>query len=165
VRVNLSKRAVLLASIALLASGQLLHAQGTLRVVGKDYKLEHVVAYETKFFDDNVNAVLLCAKPIPIDKLKAELQKGSDTGFFLFEPEVKLTFDQSGKLLSVFIWADNKSISTGGTMDEAKVEADFKDGKAHGKVAMNSEKDDPKYRFDVVFDVAVMKSPAAPRKP
>jgi hypothetical protein len=53
--------------------------------------------------------------------------------------------------------ADNNSISTGGTMDAAKTEASFKDGKAKGKVALAIEDGVQKYLFEVSFDAAVMK--------
>jgi hypothetical protein len=132
-------------------------AQGTLHVDGKDYKLQHVVVYETKFFDDKAISVLLCEKPIPIEKLKEELKKGSDDSFFIFEPEVKLTFDPSGKLLGIFLWADNNSISVGGTMDNAKIDASFNGGKAKGKVALAKGDGSSKYAFDVSFDAQVVK--------
>jgi len=153
---NLSARVAFLFIVALFVA-RATSAQGTLHVAGKDYKLEHVVAYETTSGDEKESVVLLCAKPIPIEELKDKLKRGSADSFFIFEPQVQLTFDQAGKLLSVFIWADNTSISTGGTMDATKVESSFSDGKAKGKVAMAKDEGSLKYDFDVGFDVALTK--------
>ena len=153
-----SKRAAWLAMVALLVIVRTAAGQGTLQVEGKDYKLQHVVAYETKYFDEKAIAVFLCAKPIPMEKLKEALKTGSDN-FTYFEPKVKLTFDQSGKLISVFAWADNSSMSTSGSIGAAKVEASFNNGKAHGTVALANEDSGPKYRFDVTFDTPILKSP------
>jgi hypothetical protein len=154
---NFSKRAACLAIAALSAGTPVASAQSTLQVAGKDYKLEHVAAYETKSGNEKETVVLLCAKPIPSEELKDKLKRGSADSFFIFEPQVQLTFDEAAKLSSVFIWADNNSISTGGTMENDKVEASFKDGKAKGKVAMAKEDGDPKYRFEASFDVPLLK--------
>jgi len=154
-----SKRAAWLVMVALLVIARTAAGQGTLQVAGKDYKLQHVVAYETKYFDNKAIAVFLCAKPIPMEKLKKALKAGSDDDFTYFEPQVKLTFDQSGKLISVFAWADNSSMSASGSVGAAKVEASFNDGKAHGTVALAKEDSSPKYRFDVTFDTPILKSP------
>ena len=151
------KCAAWIASAGFFAGAAVVSAQSTLQVAGKDYKLTQAVAYETKSGDDKETVVLLCANPIPIDELKDKLKRGSADSFFIFEPQVQLTFDAGGKLSSVFIWADNNSISTSGSMDATKVETTFKDDKAKGKVAMAKEDGDPKYRFDVIFDVPVIR--------
>jgi hypothetical protein len=154
---NILNRAVSSAFAILLVMTSVAGAQGTLQVDGKDYKLENVVAYETKSGDDKENVVLITAKPIPMDEFKAKLKAGSVDNFFVFDPQVQLTFDQAGKLQSLFVWADNNSISGGGSLDDAKVEASFAGGKAKGKVAVTKEESDPKYKFDVSFDASIMK--------
>jgi len=147
------KGAVLLTTAVLFVIAPIAAGQGTLQVAGKDYKLEHPVAYETKYFDNKAIVVLLCAKPIPVDKLKKALKAGSDDDFTLFEPQVKLTFDPSGKLMSVFLWANNNSINFSGAVEGAKVDANFANDKAHDKVALANEK----CHFDVAFDTPIMK--------
>jgi hypothetical protein len=54
---NFSERVVWFAIATILIGARIAGAQGTLHVAGKDYKLEHVVAYETKFFDDKAISV------------------------------------------------------------------------------------------------------------
>jgi len=56
---NNSKSAALLTMAALLVIAWTALGEGTLHVAGKDYKLEHTVAYETKYFDNKGIAVLL----------------------------------------------------------------------------------------------------------
>ena len=116
--------------------------------------MNHAVAYAAKFFDSEATVVLLCSKPIPMDKLKEALKSDDDDNdFSLPEPRVKLTFEPSGQLMSVFAWADNRSISLSGKAEGAKVDATFANGKAHGKVTVKSDK----CQLDVSFDTPILK--------
>jgi hypothetical protein len=154
---NISKTSAFLAIAAIVLGARVVAAQGTLQVAGKDFKLEHAVAYQTKSGGEKETVVLLCAKPLPIDKLKEKLKQGNAASFFIPEAQVQLDFDQKGKLGSVLIWADSTSISTTGTEEGDKVEAKFSDGKAQGKVSMSKQNSTPKYKFDVSFDVPFIK--------
>ena len=75
-----------------------------------------------------------------MEKLKKALKAGNDDDFTLFEPLVKLTFDPTGKLMSVFVWADNTSINYSGGVEGAKVDVSFVNDKAHGKSDVGKRK-------------------------
>jgi hypothetical protein len=133
---------------------------GTLTIKDQTHALKHAVAYRTKRFDDPCTAVLLTTKPISDSKL-TELQgilerEGSDFGFFLFDVSLKLMFDEAGKPVFLYAWADNVNIN-----DNSGVEAQVTEsgGRIVGTAKRNADEkddDDFKYQFDVTFDVALL---------
>ena len=104
--------------------------------------------------------MLLTAKPLSDQKL-SELQtllerEGSDFGFFVFDVSLKLMFDDAGKPVYLYAWADNVNIN-----DNSGVEAQVneRDGRIVGKAKRTAEEktdDDFAYRFDIEFDVALL---------
>lgn len=139
---------------------------GSLRLSDKAYKLEQAVAYQARLYDNDVLVVLLSDKPIPLDKLKAALVegKGSDDRFSLFQPHVKVTFDQDGKPLYCSCWAANTSLSISGSED-LKGQRTLKDGRVRGSTSLvRSDKPGSKDGFDARFDVALL-AVALPKAP
>jgi hypothetical protein len=132
---------------------------GTLWVDDKPYTLNHVIAYRTKFFDDPCTAVLLTEKPLKAAEL-AELKQllaseGKDSGFFAWTPSLKLLFDEAGKPVYAFVWADNNSISSNSDME---AQAQKREGRIVGRGVRKQDdsSNGPNYRFDVAFDVALL---------
>lgn len=138
--------------------------QGTLQVAGQNYPLKHVVAYETKVFDEVGIAVLLSDRPIAVDKLKAALKAdgGSDDHFNVFQPHVKITFSKSGEASFCNAWAANTSISVSGS--KLKGELAEKDGRVSGKASMDygEEEAERKSGFELQFDAPLIVTPIAP---
>ncbi|HTN00990.1 MAG TPA: hypothetical protein VL132_03885 [Planctomycetaceae bacterium] len=142
--------------------------EGTLKLDGKTYKLEHVLIYETKAFDEEAIAVLLSEKAIPIDKLKKSLTEGngSDDSLFLFQPHVKVTFTPGGKSQFCNAWADNFSLSVSGT--KLTGEFEIKEGRITGKTALANDDDGgSKGTFAATFSAPLLVFPrkAPPTKP
>lgn len=142
--------------------------EGTLKLDGKTYKLEHVLIYETKAFDEEAIAVLLSDKAIPVDKLKKSLTEGngSDDSLFLFQPHVKVTFTPAGKPQFCNAWADNYSLSVSGTKLTGAFE--IKEGRITGKTALANDDDGgSKGTFAATFSAPLLVFPrkAPPAKP
>lgn len=136
---------------------------GTLLIGKKTYKLEHVVAYQSKVFDDDMINVIMSDRAIPVDKLKAVLRdgKGTDDGFSLFQPHVKVTFNKEGKPSFCNAYADNSSLSVSG--GGLKGELAVKEGRVAGNVVLEAAKDEErKSSFDLRFDVALLVVPVPP---
>lgn len=132
-------------------------SSGTFKIDGQTYDLPHVVAYQTKVFDDDGIAVLFCAKEIPVQKLKAALIKdqGRDDSFNLFEPQVKVTFKKTGEPSYSNSWAANSSISVSG--GGLKGQLAVKNGRAVGQASMETgDKPEDKKSFDIRFDVPLL---------
>ena len=130
---------------------------GTLSIEGTSYSLEHAVAYEAKVFDDKGLSVILSSKPIPVAKLEKALKdgKGSDDGFFLFQPHVRVTFDKAGKVMFCNAWADNNSVSVSGL--NLSGDLAVKDGRVKGKAALAADADSKrKSTFDATFDIELL---------
>jgi hypothetical protein len=131
---------------------------GALWIDDREFKLRHVTAYRTKFFDDPCTVVLLTARKVTegqLDKLREQLAQGGDDEFFVGGPNVKLTLDESGEVLSLFAWADNMSINGDqGTIVEAKVDGNRIRGKA--SMPEPGEIFDSTYRFEVEFDTELV---------
>lgn len=136
---------------------------GTLTMGNKTYKLPNVVAYEMKFFDDPVTAVVFSEKPLNMVKLKAAVGKESIGDNFEFIPQVKLIIDAEDNLSSISIWADNANVSgNDGLTGDVVIE----DGRACGTAKMTKpgEFGDKKYTFDLSFDVDVLAKPTSAAK-
>jgi Zn-dependent M28 family amino/carboxypeptidase len=133
---------------------------GSLVLGEKTYKFQHVVAYETKKSNKKRTVVMITVKEPKLDKLKESLkEKGDDSGYFLFDDNLKLVFDEKGELLQMVVYADpGKNINLIGD-DNIKAEATFKDGVVKGKA--KTVKPDKAfgemYSFEVEFDVKLMK--------
>lgn len=137
-------------------------------LIGKTtYKVAHAVAYETKFFDDEVIAVLVSDRKIPVDKLQKALKEGegSDERFFLFQPHVKFTFSKEGTARSFSAWADNTSLSTSG--DDLKGSLKLEKGRVRGSVNLPVDGEGEfKRSVDLKFDLALLGSETqSPAKP
>jgi hypothetical protein len=140
--------------------------EGTLRLGDKTYKLEHVVVYRTKIFDDDGIAVLVSDKPIPVDKLKTALRdgKGSDDRFNLFQPHAKVTFSTEGKVQFSNAYGDNTSLSVSGP--SLTGELTLENGRARGTIRlMPGDENGHKGSFDACFDVAMLATPPPEKKP
>ena len=114
---------------------------GKLLIGNKTYKLENVVGYEMKRFDEPATTVVLSEKPLNMAKLKAALGKKAADDYFEFTPQVQLIIDAEDNLSSVSIWADNVSISGNGSLDgdiviedgRARNREDDRTGRVHGQ--------------------------------
>ncbi len=122
--------------------------QGTLVLGNKTYRLEHAVVYETKLYEKNVIAVLLAEGPIPVDKLKAAIVKGSgtDDDFFYSEPYSKINFSKDGKPLFSNANGAGHSLSVAGS--GLAGELIVKDGRVQGNATI--EMGDPPQRKQVL---------------
>lgn len=139
--------------------------EGTLVIGGKTYKVEHVVAYESKVFDDNLISVTLADKPLPMEKIKTALRegKGTDDKIFLFQPHTKITFGKDGKPMFSNSYADNASLSVSGSL---KGELKVKDGRVIGNASMKTGDEDKGISsFDVRFDVELIPAVVVPADP
>jgi len=140
--------------------------EGTLTINEVSVKLTHIVIYEAKFFDELRINVFASSEPIPLEKLTDSLKKdGTDDDFFLFEPNVKLTFDEKGKLASFNAWADNTTVARSGG-DDLTGKIETKDGRVTGSASNKSKEDDTfKCDFDIKFSGNLMKAPKIEDKP
>ena len=132
---------------------------GTLRIGTKTHALKHVLAYRTRFMEDDPNlftVVLATAKPISatdLRKLRESLEKkGDDSGLHVWDAQLKLVFDPDGGLMQFHGWADNVSLN-GGSDVEAVIEN--KAGNVRGKAVVTEAKKlfDLTYQFNIAFDV------------
>jgi hypothetical protein len=132
---------------------------GSLWIDDRPYKLRDVVAYRSKFFDDPVTVLLFTERKVTdsqLGKLKAMLAAdGGDDQFFISGPNVKLTIDESGELVSLFAWAENLSIngSQGVVLDHTT-----SGDRIRGTASMPEPGEifDSSYRFAVEFDTALV---------
>ena len=110
--------------------------QGTMQLGAKTFKLEHVVAYKSKVFDEEMTNLFFSDKPIDVKKLQAALQKGdgSDDGFVTFQTHVKVTFDNDGKPAYCNAYGDNNSVSVSGPSLQGELK--LENGQAEGIVAL-----------------------------
>ncbi len=140
--------------------------EGTLTINEVSVKLTHIVIYEAKFFDELRINVFASSEPIPLEKLTDSLKKdGTDDDFFLFEPNVKLTFDEKGKLASFNAWADNTTVARSGG-DDLTGKIETKEGRVTGSASNKSKEDDTfKCDFDIKFSGNLMKAPKIEDKP
>ena len=132
---------------------------GTLWYGDKAVKLQHAMAYKSKFFDDPCTVVLLTARPTSerdLNNLKKMLtEEGNDDAFFARGPHVKLSLDENGELMFMFAWIDNMSInSNSGVEVDIQIEGDRVQGSADMPEAQ--EIADEEYRFEATFDVELM---------
>ena len=134
---------------------------GTLWIGDKTYKLQQATAYRSELFGDPCTVVLLTARPISerqMSQLKKMLEEeGNDDAFFVRGPNVRLTLDESGELMSLFAWADNLSISSSGG-DNLAVNVDISGDRISGTAKMSEPEEigESTYRFVVKFDVELM---------
>lgn len=138
---------------------------GTLTIGTETYKLANVVGYKMKLFDEPMTKIVLSEKPLNMKKLKAALGKEAIDNYFEFTPQVQLTIDADDDVKSLFIWADNVSLSGNDNLDGDIV---IEDGRARGtgRLAEPGEFMDRKYRFEVSFDVDILGERASqPRIP
>src|SRR5262249_13350553 len=127
-------------------------ATGSLKLGDKTYKMENAVAFDSKRGDKKRTVVLLSEKPADLAKLKKSLKaKGNDDDYFLFEPHLKLIFDEKGALFQVVIFADGANINE---IQSANFKATLavKDGVASGKG--NQVKPDKFFGKEFTFDVS-----------
>jgi hypothetical protein len=141
--------------------------RGSLSIGDKTYKLENVVAYNTKYAGEDVTTIILTEKPVSPTKLKASLKKNPpDDDFAGFERQVKLVIDKSDQLIYYFLYADGLSINRGGTPDpdEIAAQATVADGYASGKVAMKkpSEFFDKRFQFELTFYTKIENAAGSP---
>ena len=99
----------LLAAMAVIGGAATLFAQegakpaqtgeGTVTVKGKNYSLTHALAYETKFNDEELIAVVLSGQAVSSEELKKarEEEKEGQDGEFK-RPYIKLEFTKAGEL-------------------------------------------------------------------
>ena len=75
-------------------------ASGMLVLSGKTYRLLHAVAYETKFYEDDVISVIASDRPLSPEQIRKSLaaNDGKDSEVSLRQPHVKVTFEKSGKI-------------------------------------------------------------------
>ena len=73
--------------------------EGTVMVKGKNYSLTHVLAYETKFNDEEIIAVVLSGQAVSSEDLKKarEEEKEGQDGEFK-RPYIRLGFTKAGEL-------------------------------------------------------------------
>jgi hypothetical protein len=143
--------------------------EGTFKLGGKTYKFEHVLAYESRIFDETMISVVVSDKAMSADKLKAAIKegKGKDDSFSLFQPHVKVSFQPNGKIAFCNAWADNRSLSYSGG-DNLKGEYEIKDGKIRGNMSLDlpdSDKPDQPRSFDVLFDTTLIVVPLPKAEP
>lgn len=147
-----------------LADAKKLENSGKLLVSDKPVKLDNVVAYEVKIFDEIRTAIFFTEKPINMAKLKASLAKdGSDSGLFETQAQVKILIDRDDKPSSMNLWHDNASLNSNADLvGETVVE----DGRARGTVKLGkaSEFFGKTYSFDLTFDVEVLRLPTTAKE-
>lgn len=124
------------------------------------WKLAHVVAYESKQFDEIVTKVMVSEKPINMAKLKASLaEDGTDNGIFELQPHVTLEIDDNDSLQRVAIWVDGASVSSNADLED---DITIADGRVRGTAKLTEPGTvfDKTYNFNVSFDLEVMRLPA-----
>jgi hypothetical protein len=146
---------------------QKLPNKGTIWIGDKSFKLDHVVAYRTKYADDDVTAIVFLEKAPAANKLQSSLKKNPPSDDFAgFQPHVKLIVDESDKLIYYFLYAEGVSINRGGTPDpdEITTETTVHDGYASGKVAMKKPGEffDKSFRFETTFYAQLQNDSASP---
>jgi hypothetical protein len=171
----------LVAGIAVIAGSAKLFAQegakpasvgeGTVMVKGKDYSLTHVLAYETKFNDEEIIAVVLSGQAVSSEDLKKarEEEKEGQDGEFK-RPYIKLEFTKAGELKFWSAGVGDTSLgrrSSGNPTGELKMQ----DGRVSGKASQPTETEGMfPSGFDVRFDVALLRAgeslpPTVKKKP
>ncbi len=125
---------------------------GSFVIGDKTYKLEHVVAYETKLDDATLITVLASDRRISADKIKAALREGggSDERLSLDQPHVKIVFDKAGEAIQCLGSADGRSFAGGDLTGELKIAG----GRVRGQAKM-TRKDERVFKlsFELRFDV------------
>lgn len=147
-----------------LTNASKLENSGKLVIGSKTYKLANVVAYEMKRFDETLTKIVFSESPLNMAKLKTALGRKAADDYFEFTPQVQLSIDVEDNLSSIYIWADNQSISGNDSLDGDIV---IEDGRARGTAKMTKpgELRGGKYSFELSFDLDVMgKRAAAPKK-
>jgi hypothetical protein len=130
---------------------------GTVTVKGKNYSLTHVLAYETKFNDEEIIAVVLSGQAVSSEDLKKarEEEKEGQDGEFK-RPYIKLEFTKAGELKFWSAGVGDTSLgrrSSGNPTGELKVQ----DGRVSGKASQPTEAEGMfPSGFDVRFDVALL---------
>lgn len=127
-----------------------------LYVDNKTYKLEYGVAFQALQYDKPSTEVLLSVKPIAADKIAPLINQGKDGADVLrFDPQIKLRFDENGKLDYLFLYADGLSVNLGGPgPDVVTAEMTVADGRVRGKALMVKPGAlfKQQYRFEAAFD-------------
>jgi hypothetical protein len=141
----------------------------TIRAGGKDFKLAYGVAYQAPDDDKTKTEVLLSTKPINVEKLIALLNNGQDGGDALgFDPQLKLRYDDTGKLSYLFLYADGLSVNLSGQgEDTIQAEIAINGDRAKGKavLVMPGKLFDNEYTFTAPFDVKLIVGKAAGSEP
>jgi hypothetical protein len=133
--------------------------EGTVMVKGKNYSLTHVLAYETKFNDEEIIAVVLSAQAVSSENLKKarEEEKEGQDGEFK-RPYIKLEFTKAGELKFWSAGVGDTSLgrrSSGNPTGELKVQ----DGRVSGKASQPTETEGMfSLGFDVRFDVPLLRA-------
>lgn len=147
-----------------LANAKKLETAGSLVINNDTKKLANFVAYQTKSSDEIQTVIFFSEKPINIAKLKAALAKdGSDSDYFDFSSQVKVTIDKNDKISFLNLYADGASINQNtGLVGDVIVE----DGRARGTVKLGEEIDfaGKKINFDLTFDLDVLKLPSTAKE-
>ena len=159
----------LLAGLAVIGGAATLFAQegakpakageGTVTVRGKNYSLTHALAYETKFNDEEIIAVVLSGQAVSSEDLKKakEEEKEGQVGEFK-RPYIKLEFTKAGELKFWSAGVGDTSLgrrSSGNPTGELKVQ----DGRVSGKASQPTETEGMfPSGFDVRFDVALLRA-------
>jgi len=159
----------LLAAIAIIGGAATLCAQegskpakageGTVTVKGKNYSLTHALAYETKFNDEEIIAVVLSGQAVSSEELKKakEEEKEGQDGEFK-RPYIKVEFTKAGALKFWSAGIGDTSLgrrSSGNPTGELKVQ----DGRVSGKASQPTETEGMfPSGFDVRFDVALLRA-------
>jgi hypothetical protein len=171
----------LLAAIAIIGGAATLCAQegakpatageGTVTVKGKNYSLTHALAYETKFNDEEIIAVVLSGQAVSSEELKKakEEEKEGQDGEFK-RPYIKLEFTKAAELKFWSAGVGDTSLgrrSSGSPTGEMNVQ----DGLVSGKASQPTETEGMfPSGFDVRFDVALLRAgeslpPTVKKKP
>ena len=145
--------------------------EGTVMVKGKNYSLTHALAYETKFNDEELIAVVLSGQAVSSEELKKakeEEKEGQDPEFK--RPYIKLEFTKAGELKFWSAGVGDTSLgrrSSGNPTGELKMQ----DGRVSGKASQPTETEGMfPSGFDVRFDVALLRAgeslpPTVKKKP
>ena len=145
--------------------------EGTVMVKGKHYSLTHALAYETKFNDEELIAVVLSGQAVSSEELKKakeEEKEGQDPEFK--RPYIKLEFTKAGELKFWSAGVGDTSLgrrSSGNPTGELKMQ----DGRVSGKASQPTETEGMfPSGFDVRFDVALLRAgeslpPTVKKKP
>ena len=133
--------------------------EGTVTVKDKNYSLTHALAYETKFNDEEMIAVVLSGQAVSSEDLKKarEEEKEGQDGEFK-RPYIKLEFTKAGELKFWSAGVGDTSLgrrSSGNPTGELKVQ----DGRVSGKASQPNETEGMfPSGFDVRFDVALLRA-------